>query len=329
MNMKVSCTELEVKGVHPSPRYNFSMVYDEPGDRLVLFAGAHTGFLSDLWHLKLAPIHDGSKVSELEWRPIEIEGGPTKRSDQATLYDAIENRMIIHGGIAKKDLWALSLKENEEKWSRLKPLDFEPFKLSSHTAVYDSKSRKMILYGGQGAGPLLFSFIFGPDDVEYQKLSSKNPPARRGVHSAHYDRREQCMIIFGGYVGNLEYRNDIYRLNLKGDELNWEPFSLSRKSKGSPSSRAGHASVLDSKRKILLIHGGKDPNFVNDDFWLFNWKGNTGTWQELEVVGKSPPARHGHCFIYDQYNDCILCFGGESKGGAPLNDLWMIKLVED
>lgn len=88
--------------------------------------------------------------------------------------------------------------------------------------------------------------------------------------------------------------------------------------KSSPTARAFHAMAYDAIRQNVVLFGGRGPNGILGDTWV--WNGRTKTWTRLNP-GTSPCARMGHIMVYDEVNQRTVLFGGDD-GQKFLNDTW-------
>ena len=138
-------------GTPPSPRSSFSAVYDEVGDRMIVFGGTTPTFLNDTWELSLQgmPTPTWSQLS-----PTGVH--PTPREEQSAMYDPVRERMIIFGGYENslfygtRDTWSLSLGASPG-WTMLTATPQPTFRWG-HAAVYDPVYDRMVMHGGLGPG---------------------------------------------------------------------------------------------------------------------------------------------------------------------------------
>lgn len=101
-----------------------------------------------------------------------------------------------------------------------------------------------------------------------------------------------------------------------------------------PSGRYRHCAVplvLPTEPRpahTLLVFGGKTSEGHVLDEWLI-WTGETG-WQQVRVVGETPPARFGACMITDSREGVSgVLVGGMTSAGRVLNDFWYWSLEGD
>jgi Galactose oxidase, central domain len=138
-------------GTPPSPRGGHSTLYDPIRDRLVVFGGVAGSFpyLKDTWELSLATHH----WSLLNSGPPGMSG----RTSAVTLYDPVDDRMILFGGgsllfqsqTSENDTWAFSF--SSSSWTQLAPAGPLPAKRHAAAAYYDPGRRCVVIFGGATA----------------------------------------------------------------------------------------------------------------------------------------------------------------------------------
>ena len=117
---------------------------DSRRDRLCVFGGSNP-VTADVWTID-------PRANPPTWTRLETAGSPPQGRGYATLvYDAVGDRLLVHGGIAPPgfplgDLWALSL-SGTPTWTQLQP-DFPPPARAFHAAAYDLVHDRMLSYGG-------------------------------------------------------------------------------------------------------------------------------------------------------------------------------------
>jgi hypothetical protein len=155
-------SSLEVDGDAPDGRYGFHYAYDEPSDRIVVFAGqigaSNAAIGGDTWALELSP--DGSETPRWVQLFEEVEG-ISKRRNGAYAHDPVGRRLFVWGGTpdganSVPGLEVLSLDPGRERWTHI---DL-PATIPSRTSgggVYDPVEER--IYWG-----------FGNDDAVYRDL---------------------------------------------------------------------------------------------------------------------------------------------------------------
>lgn len=150
----------------------------------------------------------------------------------------------------------------------------------------------------------------------------KNNPTGRGEQGGVWDPCNERVIVFGGNdlqpaqcdsFGPKNYLGDTWAYSREYD--NWYRINLET----APPQRGRHAAAFDLSRKKLYIFGGRyrptgqdTGNYtLYDDFWAFDV--NTDTWEELATTGDKPLARTNAQMVYDDLNDRIILFGGNTS----------------
>ena len=304
--------QLSPTGGPPPTRYGSATVFDPPGDRLVTYGGytddASGGPLEDLWELSFS----GGPV----WSPLADFGDlPGIRIGPAHAYDPIHRRLVLHGGgtVGTTFLDLVTLEWTDPVTSGT-PIDSELFA----TGVYDPY-RQRILFTRWG--PL--------DHFDLAALSMDAPytwttltpldwlglePIGRYTHAAAYDVANDRMLVLGGTAGAPTIFGDawFYDPDYDGSEQ-WIP--------AAPAPREGAAVAYDPVRQRLWLFGGNGYGGPLADLWALDLNGG-GQWICVQSMTPPPPPRAHHTFLYDEQNDVLVCFGGESD--SVLSDVWAL-----
>lgn len=167
----------------------------------------------------------------------------------------------------------------------------------------------------------------------------KNNPTGRGEQASAYDPCLQRVIVFGGNdlqpqqcadFGPTGYKNDtwVYVSAYK----NW----IRLKTTNTPPARGRHAVAFDLSRKKMYIFGGRYREQASsgaytmyNDLWAFNV--NTDDWEKVAVTGtERPVGRANAAMVYDDLNDQLILFGGNSSSSGlsfnALNDTYIFDL---
>ncbi len=142
-------SQLPVEGERPGARVGYTVVLDPRWDRLVLYGGHHSVYLSDVWILPLS-----------EWpyrwtRVYPAAGtGPGPRYGHVAGYDPEHERMIVFGGYNGAflaDAWVLDL-SGEPRWEPVHVTGPSPAPRDFAAAVWDAPRGRMLVYGGNTDG---------------------------------------------------------------------------------------------------------------------------------------------------------------------------------
>ena len=162
----------------------------------------------------------------------------------------------------------------------------------------------------------------------------KNNPTGRGEQGAIFDPCNQRVILFGGNDQQPEQCASFGAKNYLGDT--WG-YSLEFKNwyrietQTAPSARGRFVYAFDTKRKNMVIFGGRFRAGGSGNYTMYNetWSFNvvSDEWEEIKVTGDKPIARINSAMVYDEKNDRFIMFGGNSSASglsfSPLNDTWI------
>ncbi len=178
--------------------------------------------------------------------------------------------------------------------------------------VYDPVNERVMLFGG-GIGDALFddTWVLNYETETWIELSLSTSPTPRHSPVMVFDSNNEVIILFGGYNGTSPAR-DTWVFNCTSEM--WTDVTPEI----SPTERMSHAMVYDPvNEKVILFSGyGLDGPEV-DDTWTYNY--TTNTWEEMNST-VSPHARYGAAYVYDEVNETMIIFGGNSNG--YFSDTW-------
>jgi hypothetical protein len=229
----------------PPARVHHAMAYDAARRSVVLFGGSRDGddkaVLNDTW------LWDGST-----WRAVESTPRPPARSKHALAYDSERGRVVLYGGDGHKDTWEW----DGERWANVSPRKGNPGERIGAGMAFSRPERRVVLFGGDGrAGDAWFWNGSG-------WLSSKTTGVE-GSDGATLVTAGDRVLCFGGTGRQL--RDDL--LSYAGS---WGNTRLGTP----PSARQFHAACFDTRRNMLIVHGGfapgarrRDPGQVFGDTW--------------------------------------------------------------
>jgi hypothetical protein len=212
---------LEASGTPPGRRFLASLVYDPVRDRLLVI-GSDDGQPVDVWALALS----GTPT----WQRLTTGGtSPPGRWGHSTIYDPIQDRVILFGGVDwpsypqvfLADVWALSL--YSDTWSMLTPRGTAPGGREGHGALYDPAGRRMIVFGGhlesgtRGFWNDLWELSLG-DTVAWAEIPVTGPvPGARSAFGMIYDPVRRRMLVHGGVNAQSGVEpDDLWALSLEG-----------------------------------------------------------------------------------------------------------------
>jgi hypothetical protein len=183
-------------GTTPPVREKPVVVYDSLHDRAVMFGGAGSTYLNDLWELSLEPTP--------EWRLLASAAAPTPRGSHSGIYDPVRDRLLVFGGGTYggdlNDTWALPL-SGALTWTQLTPDGAPPAPRDLAASVYDSAGDRMLLFGGEGASWEVsrelweLAFANGPAWRQLHPDPAGGGPASEGLAMPVYDSRRGRLVV--------------------------------------------------------------------------------------------------------------------------------------
>ncbi len=144
--------------------------------------------------------------------------------------------------------------------------------------------------------------------------------------------------MFGGDSGPIrrciptpEFRDDTWRYDPRCDR--WTRVD----GDAHPSARSRSAYALDTRRRRLLVFGGRFRAGTSGNYTLLRdaWSLDlaTGRWSELETMGTPPSARSNAAAAYDPRTDALVVYGGNTSVSGltftPQGDLWSLSLADN
>lgn len=230
----------------PPARAFHAMVYDPVRRNVVLFGGTTDDgdtALDDTW------LWDGST-----WRAVEAAPRPPARCRHALAFDADRGKIVLYGGYLR-DTWEW----DGERWSDASPRRTNPGKLTSPAMAYARAERRVVLFGGDGRDGIAW-YWDGRAWVSNKRTGVEG--AEGGSLVAAGDR----LLCFAGEGRNVTNTLITYENGTWGASRLGTP----------PSPRKWHASTFDSRRNMLIVHGGmapparrREPPQLFGDTWEF------------------------------------------------------------
>jgi hypothetical protein len=182
-------------GVTPSLTL-MAAIHDPVGEAIIAFGGYASEDSDALARLASSP--------GAVWEALAVDGGPAARARHVAVYDAENQRMIIHGGRTREageytslgDTWALSL-DGAPVWTELAAAG--PPARHAPVAIYDPVAQRMIVHGGLDASddPLtdVWSLSLTGAPVWTQLLPTGTSPGAAFGASAVHDPHGHRMIV--------------------------------------------------------------------------------------------------------------------------------------
>src|SRR5262249_29376848 len=293
----------------PSPRVNASVVLDPVRRRLVFFGGgelgAPGGFHNDCWAF---PLDEDPPA----WQQTPTSNDPALRGLHEAVYDAVHDRMVVHGGVNSTsplyDAFALPF-TGPSTWEPL-PTDSIGYGL---TGVYDLNHQRMLVPSINGTREL----DLGASPA-WSSFEEHIPPGTRGgavVTDTHQ------LVVVGGVENYGGAWTTSWSLDLTNPAGQW-----TRLDAVGPADRDQMAMVWDPLRARILGFGGVarvgGPGGYND---LWSLTLQPPTWTQLTTTGNVPVPGYGWRGLYDPSGDRLvfLSFDHFDPPGGVLPPGWL------
>lgn len=250
-------TRLVLPGTSPTARNGHTAVYDARRERMLVYGGRDTsGALGDVWQLGLA--------DPMQWTLVQPQGeAPPSRFHHAAVYDAVHDRMLVHGGVssaaAESFLWALEL-DPDPVWRPVAVRGYMPRVRAGHSLTLEAGSSRMWLVGGLGSlapGDTVWTFDLAIADTAICSWTAPSGrPRARHFQSVVHDSAASRLVVMGGYDNtSLEAVCELWALSTSNPSA-WSP--LHPASADCPEfglSRAAHSAVMDSTGHMIVFGG--------------------------------------------------------------------------
>ncbi|MGH7599256.1 MAG: Kelch repeat-containing protein [bacterium] len=174
-------------------------------------------------------------------------------------------------------------------------------------AVYDSRRKKIVLYGGVGGSSSpdqpqpMYNDTWEWDGKSWRQMTDISA-GTRNHHAMAYGEARGRNVLFGGASSHTlppeswEWASDTW----EWDGMKWTPIATP-----GPSGRVHFAMANDSKRKKVILFGGRDKDEKRyNDTWAWDGK----TWEKISNEG---PPRSNHRMAFDRRAGVILLYGGD------------------
>ena len=324
----------------PAAATNPAVVYDERGNRLILF-----------WSNRVWVLTNANGVADAPaWTELTVPPVIPARVMASAVYDAATNRLIVYGGsllpgtsTPTSEVWVLTNANGTggaPEWTRLTPTGTAPRPRRGHTAVYDAATNRMMVFGGcsgflchGGTGDLNNDVWvltnangLGGTPAWVQLQPSNAGPSDRVSHAAGYDPATNRMIVFGGDRGSAGALADAWVLanaNGNGGTPQWIQLP------SHPTARYNMAHGYNARSNQLVVTAGVAGGQLTNSTWSLENANGIGQpiWVPVVPLGTPPSPRDGLQYSagLDMTNNRLIVFGGTDTTG-PRNDTWVLTL---
>lgn len=167
-------------------------------------------------------------------------------------------------------------------------------------------------------------------------VASPEQPAPRGDATGVVDPATGHLYVFGGDTGPTvqcipapAFSAETWRYDPRCDR--WDRLTPA----ASPSPRSRAAWALDTRRRRMIVFGGRFREGTSGAYTLYRdvWSFDLATerWAELSPKGEAPSARANAAAVYDAEADAFVLFGGNTSTSGlsftPRNDTWALDLA--
>lgn len=288
----------------PSQRGGHAMVYDSARKEIVLFGGMSGSGLNDTW------IWDGNN-----WVERLPSRRPPARSGHGMAYDRARSQAVLFGGFSSvgghlNDTWLW----DGTNWTQIGTGQNEtPHVRSSHAMAYDILHAEVVLFGGTYSDPLTRSLgdTWTWNGYSWSLRTPTQNPGPRLAAAASYDWDRGEVILFGGA--------SLVRA-IEGDTWAWNGSNWSKKQPLQNASASSSASMTQVPGGTLMFGGYHDDGALLKKTWL--WDGLNWTDETPEDSSGSPKERVSHSLAYDEVNQQVVLFGGESGFQTTSGTTW-------
>lgn len=299
---------INTAGPRPSGRFDGTLVYDPPGNQLLLFGGSDdSNNRNDLW---------AYSIDRNEWRELNPSGAkPAPRFGQTFNYDPVRRRAILFGGEGSgffSDVWAYDVARNE--WRMLADNNAGPSRRYGHSGIYDGeRDRIVISHGFTDRGRFDDTWAFDLASNRWSDLSPQGArPVRRCLHHAEYDRAGSQMLLFGGCASGFGPcpLGDLWSFDLRTNR--WTEIRTSP----APPARQHFGFAFDERRRRLVLFAGSGAELYNDT-WEFD--PSASQWSKASFAN-APSPRLRLQGVYARGVETVYFFGG-TKDGRKTDEL--------
>ena len=303
---------VNVSGTVPEARKDATLVYDDVGNRLLLFGGRQKGQgLNDLWSYDL---DSGG------WTEIAAPGGPDPRWGHIAEFDGKRRQLVVFSGQRSggffNDTWVFDTTSQE--WREITPDAEVPTPRYGSCSGYDSENDVLyISHGFTNSGRFDDTWAFDLEAQRWTEVSASDTrPIKRCLHQCAFDPETNSLLLFGGQSNVTPILGDLWSYDPSRKE--WTELLPEGEA---PMPRFLSSMVRDQNSKRLLLFGGSTLDGREDDLWSYTK--NEG-WAKLDPGDASPEARNSHAGTFVPDTDSYYMFGG--TGGEDLDDLWLLRV---
>jgi len=298
-------------GAGPEAREHGSLIYDETGDRVLLFAGSgyspYLEPLGDLWEYDLSnrtwaeitPTGNGSSIGGSQ-RVAQIPGQRV-----AYLFGGYGD-----GGSAFGELYRLDYSAGDVEFTHLTQVN-PPGARALHGFVYDPGLDRFVLFGGIDEFNAIkndtWVMTVTGDTATWELQSPVESPTPRYGFFYGFDPVAGRLIVYSGAQGTASVNpaTDTWILDARAEPVAWT-LVAEGEAQGVPPGRRNGCMVLDDVLTRLYVFGGT-PDAQNSapGLYVFDARPGHEQWSLLERSGE-PPLRSSGFGYYDRGTEQVV-----------------------
>jgi hypothetical protein len=319
--------QLEVSGTGPGGRHAASLVFDEPGRRLLLYGGwvafGDAPMTNDVYVLSLAGAPTWSVIHTTD-NFLRVRLSAFVGLDQAN------RRLVLYGGRARfddhygpvYDLWTLPL-DARAVWTEVPITGAVPPERSEAQLAWDPLRGRVLVHGGfnvryEALGDT-WALTVGAT-AHWDALATSGLQIPRGEGGALVDVAHDRLLLAPGFANlwpNPPTDRSVYELPL-GPGGEWAEAAAA----DSFHTSAYVYQVVEDRRRQRLVTVG---NLFTQAYAMSNGSGWARLWPPDPVA--APEATTGQVLVADPEHQAIWSVGGDEQCG--FGDLWKLDATHD
>ena len=246
---------------------------------------------------------------------------PMKRSAGAMVWDPVQERLLLFGGLAStltNELWAYDGLSWHELSSTDPELDGNPGPRDYHAIAFDTHRNRLVTFGGTTADTFGSRDLWEWDGHSWARTrpagSDAPGPVERHGMAMTYDTQNELTLLFSGHAqGNTGYR-DLWGWDGSGWTNLWAGQEGQEYVDGPPQ-LFGAAAAYDRDKEIFYVYGGSTNSadkFKTAQSTLWAWTNGQWTIASDDGDDPSPPALASPAAA--SLNGKLYLFGGRDTG---------------
>jgi hypothetical protein len=278
----------------PPARSGHAMAYDDARHVVLLYGGAGSTMLGDLWSW------DGNR-----WLRLSTSGPPA-RDDAVLVFDSRRQRLVLFGGRSGQTLRSDTWEWDGTAWSE-KSVSGPDARLHA-VGAFDAERGVVRVYGGVGSDDIPRTDTWEWNGTTWTRVSTAGPTDRGSNHMTYDAARQRTMLsAFRRLEPNADrtYPTELW---------DWTGSSWALAPGTAPSISPIQPIVgLGAGGGVLMFDGGVLQGTTS------TWVWQNSAWSRVATTG--PSLRNGHALAYDAVRNRVVLFGG-FRNGQDFSDTW-------